>query len=351
MGSNAETPPAVMAFERYDPTDRSIDWLRERGLSVRTGHALWEMPFKRFTEDELIAEAQGCIALMGASGTRISRRVIEALPALRYISKYGIGVDSIDVEAATEHGILVSNTPNDFQIFTVSEHAVAMMLALAKQLSVWTPEFMRQGGWRGLTHSAVLRGATVGIIGLGRIGRGVAQRLAGWEARVIGYDPYLTEAPAGVELVGLKELIAQSDFITLHAAPSAENRNMLNREAFAQMKPNALVINTGRGSLIDYPALREALTSGRIAGAALDVFDQEPPRTDDPLFTMPNVLVSPHVAAWTTDGTAGIGWHAARNLWAMISGDGAADIVNPEARQVPARKSKPELAHVGKDAL
>jgi len=333
MGLNDKQGVSVLAFERYDPTDKSLDWLVEQGLRVKRGHALWEMPFQRYSEDELIAQAQGCIALMGASGTRISRRVIESLPELRFISKYGIGFDSIDMEAATECGVLVSNTPNDFQIFTVSEHAVAMMLALAKQFWTWTPEFMRQGGWRGLTHSATLRGATVGIVGLGRIGRGVAQRLSGWEAKILGYDPYLTQAPEGVEMVDLKALISRSDFITLHAAPGPDNRNMLNREAFAAMKPNAYVVNTGRGSLIDYVALREALETKRIAGAALDVFDVEPPRVDDPLFRYPNVICSPHVAAWTTEGTAGIGWHAARNLWAMISGEGHADIVNPEARR------------------
>ena len=325
---------SILAFERYDPTGTSIVWLRGQGLRVKTGHALWEMPFERFSEDELIAEAKDCVGLMGASGTRISRRVIESLPQLRYISKFGIGVDSIDMDAATEHGVLVSNTPNEFQIFTVSEHAIAMMLALSKQFSTWTPEFMRRGGWRGLTHSATLKGATVGIVGLGRIGRGVAQRLAGWEARILGHDPHLKDAPAGIELAGLKDLLTQSDFITLHAAPSAGNKHMLNRETFALMKPNAFVINTGRGSLIDYPALRAALEAKQIAGAALDVFDQEPPRTDDPLFRMPNVICTPHVAAWTAGGTHGIGWHAARNLWAMISGEGTADIVNPEAKRV-----------------
>lgn len=333
MGPNAKQDVSILAFERYDPTDKSLEWLAEQGVRVKMGHPLWETPFKRFTEDQLIAEAGGCVALMGASGTRITRRVIESLPDLRYISKYGIGYDSIDMEAATGHGVLVSNTPNDFQIFTVSEHAVAMMLALAKQFWTWTPDFMRQGGWRGLTHSATLRGATVGVVGLGRIGRGVVQRLSGWEATIIGYDPYLTEAPPGVELAPLADLIARSDFITLHAAPNAGNRHLLNGQAFAAMKPTAYVINTGRGSLIDYPALREALESKRIAGAALDVFDQEPPRPDDPLFRFPNVICTPHVAAWTAQGTAGIGWHAARNLWAMISGEGHADIVNPEARR------------------
>ncbi len=321
----------IMAFERYDPTDTSLDWLEAQGVQVLRGNALWEMPFKRFSEDELIARAEGCVALMGASGTRISRRVIEALPDLRYISKFGIGFDSIDIEAATAHGVLVSNTPNESQIFTVCEHALALMLAVAKQLSVWTAEFMRAGGWRGLTHSATFRGATVGIIGLGRIGRGVAQRLAGWECRILAYDPYLETAPAGVELVPLATLLEQSDFITLHAAPSPENHHILNDAAFACMKPNAIVINTGRGSLVDYAALRRALDEGRIAGAGLDVFDREPPSPSDDLFIRPNVICTPHVGAWTTEGTKDIGWHAARNLWAMISGEGKADLVNPEA--------------------
>jgi D-3-phosphoglycerate dehydrogenase len=325
--------PAVFAFERYDPTDASLAWLRDKGLAVDMGNALWEMPFKRFSEDELIARAKGCVALMGASGTRISRRVMAALPELRYISKYGIGVDSIDMAAATEHGILVANTPNIFQIFTVSEHAVALMLAVAKQLGTWTPQFMQNGGWRGLTHSATLRGATVGIVGLGRIGRGVAQRLSGWEAQIIAFDPHLTQAPEGIELVSFDDLLARSDFITLHAAPGADNHHLFNRAAFARMKSNAILVNTGRGSLIDYAALREALAAKQIAGAALDVFDQEPPRTDDPLFRNPSVIATPHVAAWTAEGTEGIGWHAARNLWAMISGEGTADIVNPEARR------------------
>ena len=337
--------PSVMAFERYDPTDGALEWLAGKGLAVIYGNALWEMPFKRFTEDELIARAAGCVALMGASGTRITRRVMQSLPALRYISKYGIGVDSIDIDAATEFGILVSSTPNDFQIFTVSEHTVALMLAVAKQLGTWTPEFMRRGGWRGLTHGATLRGATVGIVGLGRIGRGVAQRLSGWEARILAYDPFLSEAPAGVELVDFQTLVEQSDFLTLHATPSPENHHILDAAAFARMKPKAIVVNTGRGSLLDYAALRDALEQGRIAGAALDVFDQEPPRTDDPLFSLPNVLCTPHVAAWTTEGTQAIGWHAAENLWAMISGEGHADIVNPEARDRLRQRSEPVDAH------
>ena len=325
----------AFAFERYDPTDESIDWLRGRGVEVKLGNALWEMPFKRFTEEQLIVEAQGCHALMGASGTRITSRVMDALPDLRMISKYGIGVDSIDVEAATERGIIVTNTPNDHQIFTVSEFAVAMMLALAKQFDTWTKSFMKEGGWRGLTHAATLRGATVGIIGLGRIGRGVAARLAGWEVDIVAYDPFVVDPPPGVRLVGLEELLGAADFVTLHAPPSTDGSPILDAKALQCMRRTAYLINTGRGSLVDYAALRDALRAGTIRGAALDVYDREPPSANDALFNMPNVLCTPHVAAWTEAGTRAIGWHAAKNLWAVLSGEGRADIVNPFASGKP----------------
>ena len=251
------------------------------------------MPFNRFSEPEFLERARPCVAVMGASGMRISKSVIRALPNLRFISKYGVGVDMIDIAAATKRGARVSNTPNDFQIFTVCGHAIAMMLALAKQFCAWTPEIMRAGGWRGLTHSAPVRGSTTGVVGLGRIGRGVASRLSGWDAKIVGHDPFLREAPADVGLVSPQAPLGRSDFIALHAAPGAENRNMLDAKAFAAMKPNAFVINTGRGSLVDYPALREALAQKRIADAALDVFDQKPPRVDDPLFRTPNVICTP----------------------------------------------------------
>ena len=185
-------PWRALVFEQYEPTGKSLDWLRDRGGDLTLGYALWQTPFWRYSEDEFIAAAQGRIAVMGASGTRITRRVIEALPELRFISKFGIGVDSIDIDAATEQGVLVANTPEDSQVTTVCEHAIALMLALKKQVLVWTPEFMRQAGWRGMVFSSPMLGATVGIVGLGRIGRGVAERLTGWGVRILAYDPFVT---------------------------------------------------------------------------------------------------------------------------------------------------------------
>lgn len=330
----------ALVFEQYEPTGKSLDWLRERGGDLTLGYALWQTPFWRYSEDEFIAAARGRIAVMGASGTRITRRVIEALPELRFISKFGIGTDSIDLDAATEHGVLVANTPEESQVTTVCEHAIALMLALKKQLLVWTPEFMRQSGWRGTVFSSSMLGATVGIVGLGRIGRGVAERLAGWGVRILAYDPFVNGALSGVTLTDLPMLLASSDVVTLHATPTAENRHLIDRPALARMKPTAILINTGRGSLVDYAALRQALASGAIAGAALDVYEREPPDPADSLFSMPNVICTPHVAAWTWDGVQNVGWHGARNLWAMVSGEGKADIVNPEARRQGAALSR-----------
>jgi D-3-phosphoglycerate dehydrogenase len=331
--------PRAFVFERFESTGKSLDWLKERGVDLTLGYGLWETPFWRYSEDEFIAMAAGHVAVMGASGTRITRRVIEALPDLRYIAKFGIGVDSIDMAAATEHGILVANTPEDSQVTTVCEHAIGLMLAVKKQLHAWTPQFMRAGGWRGTIFATPMLGATVGIVGLGRIGRGVAQRLAGWGVTILAYDPYVKDAPPGVVLTGLPELLERSDVVTLHATPTAENKGLIDGPALARMKETAILVNAGRGWLVDYPALREALTQKRIAGAGLDVYDREPPDPADVLFSLPNVIATPHVAAWTFDGIQNVGWHGARNLWAMISGEGDADIVNPEARRTAAPRT------------
>jgi D-3-phosphoglycerate dehydrogenase / 2-oxoglutarate reductase len=325
--------PRVFAFERNDPSDDPLTWLAERGVEVVLGKAMWAKGFKRFTEEEIIAAADGFDGVIGASGANFTRRVIDALPRLKFISKFGVGVDSIDIAHATEKGVLVCNTPVENQAAPVSEHAIAMMLTLRKRLHQWTPAFMAGGGWRADIFCDVIAGSTVGIVGLGRIGGGVAKRLLGWDARILGYDPFLKEAPRGVELTSLDRLLAESDVVTLHAVPTPENRGLINADALSRMKKTAILINTGRASLVDYPALRNALAEGKIWGAGLDVFEPEPPDPKDPLFQMKNVVVSPHSATWNLAGLSQVGWFAARNMWSMISGEGEAAIVNPEARQ------------------
>jgi D-3-phosphoglycerate dehydrogenase len=322
----------VLLFERTDPRDESIAWLRNQGCDVQSGRADADPSFKSYTEAEIIAEAQGFDAVLGSSGARFPRAVIEALPRLRYISKLGIGVDTIDIAAASEHGILVSNTPESAGVMAVAEHAIAIMLAVCKRLTVWTPEFFRRGGWRDATFAGMLEGSTIGIIGFGRIGRAVAQRLAGWGVHILAYDPFPGPAMAGVAMVSLPELLARADVVTLHCGATAENRHLIDGAALAQMKATAVLVNTGRGSLVDSAALLAALKTNRIAGAALDVFETEPPDPNDGLFTLGNVIVTPHAATRTARVFLDRRWQAARNLWAMLNNAPCDDVVNPEAR-------------------
>ena len=325
-------PATILTYERTDPRDKSIAWLREQGFEVRSGRADADPTLKSYTEDEIIAEARDCDAVLGSSGAIFTRRVIEALPRLRYISKLGIGVDSIDVAAATERGIQVSNTPENAGVIAVAEHAIAIMLAVCKRLPVWTPEFFRRGGWRGSEFAGMLDGATIGIVGYGRIGRAVAQRLAGWNVDIVAYDPMPAGATPGVTMVSMQELLERADIVTLHCGATAENRHMIDAVALARMKPTAILVNTGRGSLVDGRALVAALEAKRIAGAGLDVFETEPPDPADRLFQLDNVIVTPHAATRTLRVFLDRRWQAARNLCAMINGMPCADVVNPEAR-------------------
>jgi D-3-phosphoglycerate dehydrogenase len=334
-GLSPSKPPRAFVSERIDPTEASLDRLRGQGVDVAVGGAMREPGHRRYSEDAIIAAAQGLEAVMGSGGATFSRRLIAALPALRFISKFGIGYDAIDLAAATERGIRVSNTPDKVDAMAVSEHAITCILALKKQLTVWTPDYMRRGGWRAGDFSGLLRGATLGIVGFGTIGRGVAQRLTGWDMRILAYGPHLREAPDHVTVVSLETLLAEADIVTLHARATQANRHMIGRAALARMKRGSLLVNTGGGSLVDQAALREALASGHLGGAALDVFEVEPPDPDDPLFAMRNVVVTPHVAGWTYEGLQSVGRHGARNLWAMLSGEGHADVVNPQARAAP----------------
>ncbi|HEY6456520.1 MAG TPA: NAD(P)-dependent oxidoreductase [Steroidobacteraceae bacterium] len=292
---------------------------------------MWQPPYTRYSEDEIVAAALGHCAVMGASGARFSGNVLQRLPELRFISKFGAGVDSIDLEAATALGILVSNTPEDGEAADVAEHTIAMMLALKKRLLDWTPAYMRAGGWRPGPFAQSMAGDTIGLIGLGHIGRAVARRLSGWDVNILGFDPAIRSAVPDVTLTDLTSLLEASDIVSLHANPTSSNRHLIDAKAIGLMKSSSLLINTARASLIDTEALVQALDSGRIAGAAIDVYDEEPPDPAAALFRLRNLLATPHTAAWTRGGLENIGWHAARNLVAMLTGKGHADIVNAPA--------------------
>ena len=335
MTQTAPSPARVLLWERIDADDHSPAWLLAQGLEVVLGRPSRLPGHRRYDEHDLIADAQGCTALMGSGGARITRAVIEALPGLAVVSKVGVGVDNIDVAAASEHGIAVCHTPDDGDAAAVAEHAFALMLALLKQLPAWPQSFLRDGGWRSAqTFTTGLAGRTVGIVGGGRIGRALLQRLAGWEVQVLLADPALQAAPAGATpatLVPLDELLARSDVVSLHCPAPADGAVLLGAAQLAAMKPGAVLVNTARAALVDTAALADALHGNRLGGAAVDVFAPEPPRPDDPLLHAPRVILTPHVASWTRDGYLRRRQQAAENLVRVLKGQPGAQIANRAA--------------------
>ena len=321
-------PLAVFVHEILDPSGQSLHWLEEQGVQVDRGVTTWSA--ETFSEDELIERGKGHVALMGASTHRISRRVIEALPDLAFISKYGIGVDAIDVAAATEHGVLVTNTPVVENVEAVAEYTIAAILALRKQLLFYSAERLRAGGWR--TPDAwgdfVWR-RTIGLVGYGRIGRAVARRLQGWDVEIVAYDPYQRIDDSRVRQVELEELLRESDVVSLHALATDENRHMIDEAALALMKPSAILVNSARGSLVSLDALHDALADRRLAGAALDAYDGEPPEVDHPVFTLPGVIATPHASAWVKETFQRISDQGAQNVYLALTGEEPEFSVNP----------------------
>lgn len=246
------------------------------------------------TASQLAAELPGVHATI-ASTEPYSDSILQGAADLRVISRTGVGYDSIDLKAATARGIAVAWTPGTNHE-AVAEHAFALLLAIEKRV-IPNHAAVAQGQF-GRQPSRALRGRTLGLVGLGRIGRAVASRAAAFGLRVLACDPLLSRVPddaRGVELTDFAGLLARSDIISLHAASTDNTRRLIRRETLAQMKNGVVLINTARGTLIDEVDLREALESGKVAAAGLDVFDREPP-IDSPLLTAPNVVLSPHVA-------------------------------------------------------
>src|SRR6478752_5725369 len=231
-------------------------------------------------------------ALLVRSAVQVNKTVLERAPKLRVIGRAGVGVDNVDLDAATDAGVLVMNTPGGNAI-SVAEHTLAMMLAMARHIPQANAS-TRAGKWEKKKFMGnELRGKTLGIVGLGSIGREVVKRARAFEMRILAHDPYVTSKIAedlGVELVDLPSLYAASDYITLHVAATPETERMLSRNAFSQMKDGVRIVNCARGELVDEAALAEALTSGKVADVSLDVFSVEPPPAGFPLFAAEGVL-------------------------------------------------------------
>jgi D-3-phosphoglycerate dehydrogenase len=254
-------------------------------------------------------------------------------PTLKAVVRPGIGVDNIIVSSASERGILVINTP-DAPTESTAEHTVALMMAIAKRVTTAHMQLNGAKEARNLLKGTEMKGRTLGIIGLGRIGRRVAEMASfGIRMRVIGFDPYAKPGSVpGVEFVdSLDTLLAQSDFVSLNAALTNETRKLFNEVTFRKMKKGAYFINCARGGAVDETALYKVLTDGHLAGAALDVFDPEPPLPDNPLLSLPNVVVTMHIASYTDVGTDSMGNGVVDQIEMLIRGERPPHLLDPNA--------------------
>lgn len=297
------------------------DPLAEAGLDIlRTAGEVDVVP--GLSEAELIERVPGYDALVVRSGVKITAPIIAAATQARIIGRAGVGVDNIDVDAATRQGIIVVNSPGGNTLST-AEHTVAMMLALARKIPQAQASLVA-GQWdRKSFMGRQVTGKTLGIVGLGRIGAEVARRARGLEMTVIACDPFVSEEQAaslGVRLVEMPELLRTSDYVTLHASLNDKTRGMIGAAELSQMQPTACLINCARGGLVDEAALQEALQSGRLAGAALDVFSQEPPE-DFSLVRLPNVVATPHLAASTAEAQEVVAVDVAEQVVAVLRGE------------------------------
>ena len=286
------------------------------------------------SEEEFLAEASDAAAVITSWGFRISRSVIAGLDECIVIGVGSVGVDMVDVEAATEAGIVVTNVPDVF-IEEVADHTLALLLAGARRMREMD-SMVRRGDWfqgRPLLNEVPrLWGQTLGLVSFGNVARAVARRAKPFGMHVIAHDPYVSELKMtgeGVEPVSFGELLERSDYLSMHAPLNAETRHMLSGREFAAMKETAVVINAGRGPTIDEAALIEALESGGIAAAALDVLEREPPAAGNPLLAMDNVILTPHVASATTRMRPVTRRRVGREVALALSGRWPMSCVNP----------------------
>jgi phosphoglycerate dehydrogenase-like enzyme len=336
-------PKVLIYAPREEPAEIRKKF-EDAGIALAFGDRAWTLP-RGDHEGDLIAAARDAVALMGTSirHTPITRRVMEASQRLRIVAKYTVGVDDVDTEAATDLGILVCHSPTESNCFGVAETTVTMMLAILKKV-IERDADVRAGKWREPHHGTTFLGArmtddrpgiTVGIVGLGRIGTRVAQLLAPWRVRLIAYDPYIEPARfllAGVKPVDYETLLRESDVVSFHVVLTKETRYMLGEAQLQMMKPSAVVINTARGKVVDEAAVARAIAEGRLRGAGIDAFEEEPLPMASPLRRLGDkVLLSPHSAAFNEGGELrpGIVW-ATRSVLAALSGKVPDNVYNKD---------------------
>ena len=288
-------------------------------VEVRTG----------LSEDELVDAVADIAALVVRSQTQVTARVIAAAPHLEVIARAGVGVDNIDIEAATQRGVVVVNAPLA-NTLSAAEHAMALMLAVARNIPQ-AQASLREGKWERSRYQGVeLSGRTLGVVGLGRIGSEVARRARAFDMRVVAFDPFVSSERAsglGVELLSLDDLLEQSDFVTLHTALHDETRGLLGKAEFERAGPGTYIINTARGALIDEQALYDAVESGQIAGAAIDVYSEEP-AVGNVLTTSDKIVATPHLAASTIEAQDRAAVSVSEQVLAVLDGRPAPFAVN-----------------------
>jgi D-3-phosphoglycerate dehydrogenase len=296
-------------------------------------------------QDQPLKEAE-MISLIGyvdavlVGNDAVTEHVIAAAPHLKVVSKHGVGVDNVDVPAATRAGVIVTNTPGANQV-AVAEMAVALIMALTRK-TAYHDIVVKSGGWSRIIGTE-LAGKTVGLVGLGRIGKEVVLRLKGFQVKFLAYDVYQDNtfaAENGVRFVTLDELLSESDIVTLHAVLTSDTQGFIGEKELRRMKPGAFLVNTARGGLVDEQALYQALSENRLAGAGLDVFAEEPPKNSPLLQLGDKVLLTPHLGAQTTETVLRMGQMAAENIVQVLRGERPMGLVNPDAYSMAAIGSR-----------
>lgn len=298
--------------------------LQDSGLDIEL------VRLNAFTPEELIPVVKDADGLI-VQWAKITRDIIQSLEKCKVISRYGIGVDMVDLAAAGECGIPVCNVP-DYCIEEVSTHTMSFLLMLNRHILIHH-NHVKSGKWGGVSGGPPgrLSSQTLGVIGMGNIGRAVVQKARCLGLRVLVYDPYVRSEQAadlGVELVNLDTLLQQSDYVSLHCPLTDETRHLINKERLEMMKPTAYLINMARGPIVDQPALYQALVDGKISAAALDVLEKEPPDPDDPLFKLDNVIFTPHTSSWSAQSFVQLRQETARNVVIVLKGEPPRAVVN-----------------------
>lgn len=329
-------PKPKVVITDYDFGDVEI----ERGILEAAGAEVVALQAKR--EADLFEAARDCAAIMNQYA-RVGAETIARMEQCKVIARYGVGVDIVDVEAATRRGILVTNV-RDYCTEEVADHAVALWMTLARSLPAYD-RATHAGVWQWQSGAPVrrLRGRTMGIVSFGKIGQAIAHRARAFGTEIIAYDPFLPAAVArdlGVELVSKEALLARSDYILMQAPMTSETRHFLSDAEFAAMKPGAILVNTGRGPTVDNKALHRALTEGHLAAAGLDDPEEEPAKRarwdpgDNPLFSLPNVLFTPHAAYYSEESIRAAREGAATQVAKVLTGQAPDFPVNADALAV-----------------